>query len=71
LQNLFVVSKFQGQGVGRQLWAFVRDNFDARPITVNASLNAVNFYQHLGFQTVDVVQERGGLRFAPMLLSQK
>jgi GNAT superfamily N-acetyltransferase len=66
LYHLFVVPKFQGQGVGRQLWDFMLDNFDARPITLNASLNAVNFYQHLGFQTVGAVQERGGLRFVPM-----
>jgi GNAT superfamily N-acetyltransferase len=73
LQHLYVVPSFQGRGVGKYLWETARDQAVAAgnsgEFTVNASLNAVPFYERMGFESVGDVTLAGGLRFQPMKLS--
>jgi GNAT superfamily N-acetyltransferase len=73
LQHLYVVPSFQGRGVGKHLWETARDLAVAAgnsgEFTVNASLNAVSFYERMGFESVGDVSLTGGLRFQPMKLS--
>jgi ribosomal protein S18 acetylase RimI-like enzyme len=70
LFNLFVSVTAQHQGIGRLLWKHALDNRNAPVgpdvVTVNSSLNAVSFYQKLGFEIVGTVQEVDGLEFVPM-----
>lgn len=72
LQHLYVVPSFQGRGVGKYLWETARDlavaagNSDG--FTVNASLNAIPFYERMGFEATGDVSLTGGLRFQPMKL---
>ena len=73
LQHLYIVPAFQGRGVGRYLWETVRDQAviagNDGHFTVNASLNAIPFYERMAFESVGDVSLAGGLRFQPMKLS--
>ena len=72
LRHLFVAPKYQGSGIGRQLWAAARDAAlvagNPGEFTVNASLNAVPVYQRFGFASVGGLQQDNGLIFQPMKL---
>jgi GNAT superfamily N-acetyltransferase len=71
LLHLFVAPAFQRRGIGQQLWTVAREvarACGAREFTVNASLNAVAFYQKMGFATVGGAQQANGLVFQPMRL---
>lgn len=72
LRHLFVAPKFQGSGIGRQLWLAARDAALAAgnpgEFTVNASLNAVPVYQRFRFESVGGPQQTNGLVFQPMKL---
>jgi GNAT superfamily N-acetyltransferase len=72
LRHLFVAPKFQGRGIGGQLWRAARDAAMAAgnpgEFTVNASLNAVPVYQRFGFEWVGGPQQNNGLVFQPMKL---
>jgi GNAT superfamily N-acetyltransferase len=72
LQHLYVVSSFQGRGIGKFLWETARDQAIAAgnqgPFTVNAVLSAIPFYQRMGFEVVGDVSLTGGLRCQPMKL---
>jgi GNAT superfamily N-acetyltransferase len=75
LQHLYVVSSFQGRGVGKYLWETARDQAiaagNAGQFTVNAVLSAIPFYQRMGFEVVGDVTLTGGLRCQPMKLSSQ
>lgn len=52
LEALFVAPAFAGQGIGRELLAFLADHARELGLTrlrVNSSLNAVDFYRANGF----------------------
>jgi GNAT superfamily N-acetyltransferase len=72
LRHLFVAPKFQGRGIGRQLWSAARDAAlvagNPGEFTVNASLNAVAVYQRFGFASVGGPMQDKGLIFQPMKL---
>jgi GNAT superfamily N-acetyltransferase len=72
LRHLFVAPKFQGRGIGGQLWAAARDAAlvagNPGEFTVNASLNAVLVYQRFGFESVGGSAQKNGLIFQPMKL---
>ena len=74
LQHLYIVPTFQGRGVGGYLWETARDQAaiagNDGHFTVNASLNAIPFYERMGFEPVGDVSLAGGLRFQPMKLIQ-
>jgi len=61
LSDLFVLPRFQSKGTGRELWIAARPLCVAhsdRPATrVNSSLNAVGFYESLGFRETTVEQQ--------------
>ena len=73
LYYLFVRTEYQRQGIGKQLFDVVRNHVaatsDAREITVNSSLNAVDAYRKLGFVETGPVETRNDVHFQPMLLN--
>ena len=68
--HLFVAEKYQRQGIARALWEYAK--FEAKTkgndgiFTVNSSLNAVETYEHLGFNKVNNQQEKNGINYVPM-----
>jgi GNAT superfamily N-acetyltransferase len=72
LHHLFVASRFQGWGFGRQLWLAARDAAQcigsSEDFTVNASLNAIGVYERFGFVAVGEIARANGLIFQPMRL---
>ena len=72
LQHLYVAPSFQGRGVGQHLWETARDQAikvgNSGEFTVNASLNAIPFYERMRFESVGDITLTGGLRFQPMKL---
>ena len=64
---LFVDPARQRAGIGRRLLAAAFGPPAAWPeLTVNSTPGAVGAYERLGFRSMDVLQERNGLRFVPM-----
>ena len=61
LSDLFVLPKFQSKGIGRDLWDAAHPICTAkskRPtMRVNSSLNAIKFYESLGFKRTIVEQQ--------------
>ena len=70
LYHLFVANDCQRQGQGRRLWAVARDECIATgnpgSFTVNASSNAVPFYERLGFVRSGPTKNDGGVLYNPM-----
>ncbi|WP_319582078.1 GNAT family N-acetyltransferase [uncultured Pseudodesulfovibrio sp.] len=69
----FVADECRGQGVGGRLMRQALERCgqgDTAPaaLTVNASPGSVRAYERLGFIVAESEQERGGIRFVPMLL---
>lgn len=62
----FVKAQFQGQGIGRKLWEYLKDNSSHNIITVNSSPYAVPVYHKLGFADMDTEQLKDGIRYTPM-----
>jgi GNAT superfamily N-acetyltransferase len=73
LFHLFVAPAYQGVGVGRRLWEFVRCEAMARgnngEFTVNSSLNAVAVYAKFGFVPTSEVVHVHGISFQPLAMS--
>ncbi|ELH8889890.1 GNAT family N-acetyltransferase [Vibrio cholerae] len=68
IAQLYVSSKYQNQGVGRGLITEMLKRSGASSIELKASVNAVGFYERLGFQSVGTEQVKNGIRYVPMLL---
>ncbi|EKO3793775.1 GNAT family N-acetyltransferase [Vibrio metschnikovii] len=68
IAQLYVSSKYQNQGVGRGLIAEMLKRSGASSIELKASVNAIGFYERLGFQSVGTEQVKNGIRYVPMLL---
>ena len=67
---MFVDRQYHRQGIARQLFDVVLDEFkkeDATQITVNSSSYAIKFYEHLGFVITGDSQEKDGIIFTPMI----
>ena len=56
--GLFLRLDFIGQGLGRKLFEFAASEIDQRPIKILASLNAVEFYKHMGCEAKGNIVER-------------
>lgn len=73
LYHLFVAQPFQGRGLARRLWDYVRGDAIARgnpgQFTVNSSVFAEPVYRGFGFVATGGRQEVDGLAFTPMQLS--
>ena len=62
----FVLDKYQGQGIGKKLWKYVKERSEFLAITVNSSPYAVEIYHKLGFEDTDTEQLVDGIRYIPM-----
>ena len=72
LFHLFVLPKFQRQGLARDLWQRVRKMAGAsggQAFTVNSSLFAVPVYESFGFKAVSQPVQKDGVVFVPMRIS--
>ncbi|HGZ7401096.1 GNAT family N-acetyltransferase [Vibrio diabolicus] len=67
IAQLYVSSKYQNQGVGRGLITEMLKRSGASSIELKASVNAVGFYERLGFQSLGTEQVKNGIRYVPML----
>ena len=70
----FTDGPLQGMGLGRRLLARALDIYrnqkaDLERLTVNASPNAVEAYQRLGFEPTGGKQTHNGITFVPMALA--
>ncbi|KDM93411.1 GNAT family N-acetyltransferase [Photobacterium galatheae] len=63
LSMLFVLPEWQGQGIARCLLQSLLPHCRDAELTVRASLNAVSFYESLGFQKDGRPAELAGLRY--------
>lgn len=70
LHHLFVAPTFQGRGLGRLLWAHVRDEAlacgNTGQFTVNSTPHAVPVYERFGFKATGPCVETKGIAFVPM-----
>lgn len=66
----FVRKAFQRHGLGKALYqtaiAYVQRELHVAKITVNATPQSVEIYEHLGFGKVAEEQEQDGIRYVPM-----
>lgn len=70
LYHLFVGRSHQGKGIARSLWEHANCELGNSIRTVNASSNAIRFYEQLGF-TADAPEVcTAGLAFVPMSIKQ-
>lgn len=70
---LFVDSRFQRRGVGRELLRKAleicrRNDSSLSQLSVHASPNSITAYERMGFKPTDVEQCVNGIRFVPMTL---
>lgn len=68
---LFVAESYQGKGLARSLFNHIRIRIAVghpgqRVISVNASPNALQTYEKLGFKQIGPEEEISGIRFIPM-----
>lgn len=70
LYHLFVTTRRQRLGIGRQLFeaadAWTRHRHGSRLQTVNASINAIEAYHAFGFEADGSIREVDGITFQPM-----
>lgn len=68
--GFFVLSEYQGKGIGKMLFEAMKKDYDKQEFTVNSSPYAVKIYEHLGFTATDTEQVVNGIRFTPMIYKQ-
>lgn len=69
--GFFVKGEHQGKGVGKMLFEAMKADYKNKEITVNAAPYGVKIYKALGFIPTDTEQTVNGLRFTPMVYSEK
>lgn len=67
--GFFVDAAHQRRGIGKKLFAAMRQDYARQEFTVYSSPCAVEIYRHLGFVPTDTEQCVDGLRFTPMRYS--
>lgn len=67
--GFFVDAPYHRRGIGKKLFAAMRQDYEKQEFTVNSSSYAVEVYRHLGFAPTDGEQNIDGLRFTPMKYS--
>jgi GNAT superfamily N-acetyltransferase len=70
ISQLFVDRRYQKQGIGTQLVNEVLSVVSHKHISVNASLNAWEYYAKLGFSVESTVNEHFGIQYLPMKFSR-
>jgi len=72
LYHLFVAKEHHGKGISKILWEQIKkdciEKFGINEFTVNSSNCAVSVYESFGFKRTDVMQEKDGVLFNPMLM---
>ncbi len=68
LTHLFVSKCCQGKGVGKALFDYVVKETQAKQVSLRSSINAVSFYESLGFKRTGEEGDYNGIRFMPMTL---
>lgn len=73
ISMFFVKKELQNKGIGKALFKnalneILKRNPEVKLLTVNSSLNAVDAYKRLGFETLDNEQCFNGIKFIPMEL---
>ena len=74
VRNVFTHKDYQRQGIGRRLMAAIEDAARRQGQTrlwLRASLSAVGFYGHLGYQIVEEREEQVGQSIIKMVRMQK
>ncbi len=71
LYHLFVDRAAQGTGIGSALFRHAQNELGDTIKTVNASINAVRFYEKLGFTADGEEMRKDGLAFLPMSIKQR
>ncbi|MGI9281144.1 MAG: GNAT family N-acetyltransferase [Endozoicomonas sp.] len=66
IAQLYVSTEYQGLGIGRQLVTEMQRISGAETIELKASINAVGFYEKLGFKATEEELESSGIRYVPM-----
>lgn len=64
--GFFVDTAYHRRGIGKKLFAAMRQDYEKQEFTVNSSPYAVEVYRHLGFTPTSGEQNIDGLRFTPM-----
>ena len=67
----FVDGAYHRRGIGTRLFKRMREDFADRTITLNSSPYGLPFYKALGFNPTDNEQTINGIRFTPMVFSEK
>lgn len=69
--GFFVKGEHQGKGVGKMLFEAMKTDYKNKEITVNAAPYGFKIYKALGFIPMDKEQTVDGLRFTPMVYTEK
>lgn len=68
LYHLFVPEEYQGKGISRSLWEYVRKQGQFSTFSVRSSIRAVPVYKRFGFMESGPVGTKNGISFQPMEL---
>ena len=66
IAQLFVQESEQGKGLGSSLLSKAISVCESSKITVNASTNAISYYQGQGFEATEEKQNKNGICYVPM-----
>lgn len=69
LYHLFVDSRYQKQGISRQLWKHSVVDLRLTSCTVRSSIPAVPMYKKFGFEEFGPSEQKDGVLFQPMTWS--
>jgi putative acetyltransferase len=68
VQMLFIDDEYRSKGIGKGLLQFAIEKLDIKGVTVNEqNEQALGFYQHLGFETVERFERDGAGKPYPIL----
>ncbi|MDD2887249.1 MAG: GNAT family N-acetyltransferase [Aliarcobacter sp.] len=66
LFHLFVDEKYHKKGIAKELWQYIKENFDVSNMSVNSSIYAIKTYESFGFEISGEQKEYLGLKYQPM-----
>lgn len=66
LFHLFVDEKYHKKGIAKELWQYIKENFDVSNMSVNSSIYAIKTYESFGFEINGEQKEYLGLKYQPM-----